>query len=148
MDPLSEKLLKEIEEMQQRTGRMLRNVSLARMMSIHSGSWLPPVDVYESADEYYVYVDLAGIDHESLSVTVDDRQVRVRGKRQLPRHKSIAGVHQVEIELGHFSRTVPLPGYVEIDAASSTYTDGILAITLPKKQKQGRIQVTVSPGEE
>jgi HSP20 family protein len=148
VDPLSEKLLKEIEEMQQRTGRMLRNVSLARMMSMHDGSWLPPVDVYESVDEYYVYADLAGIDHESLSVTVDDRQVRIRGKRQLPCHQAIASVHQVEIELGQFSRTIHLPGVVDVDAVSSKYTDGILTITLPKKQKQGRINVSVSPGEK
>ena len=34
MDPLSRKLLKELEEMQERTGRMLRNMSMARMMIV------------------------------------------------------------------------------------------------------------------
>jgi HSP20 family protein len=147
VDSLSEKLLKEIKEMQQ-TGRMLRNMSLARMMSMQSGGWLPPVDVYESEDEYYIYFDVAGIDHDSLSVTVEGQQVKVSGRRQLPLNKSIACVHQLEIELGEFSRSIPLPRSVEIDSVSSSYAQGILTVTLPKRQKKGKINITISRREE
>jgi HSP20 family protein len=148
VDPLSRKLLKELEEMQERTGRMLRNMSMARVMSLDSGSWQPPADIYESEDEYYVYFDLAGADSQSFSVIVDGHQLRIHGKRQLPPHKSIACIHQLEIELGPFDRTVTLPGTVDIDAVTSSYTNGILTVTLPKKLTREKINIEISLGEE
>lgn len=148
MDPLSRKLLKELEEMQERTGRMLRNMSMARVMSMDSGSWRPPADIYESEEEYYVYFDLAGADSQSFSVIVEDHQLRVHGKRQLPAHKSIACIHQLEIELGPFDRTITLPGTVDIDAVTSSYTNGILTVTLPKRLTKEKINIEISLGEE
>lgn len=134
--------------MQERTGRMLRNMSMARMLSLDSGTWQPPADIYESEEEYYVYFDLAGADSQSFSVVVDGHQLRVQGRRQLPPHKSIACIHQLEIELGPFDRTVNLPGTVNIEAVSSTYVNGILTVTLPKKQSRDKIHIEISLGEK
>lgn len=146
MDPLSRKLLKELEEMQQRTGRMLRNMSISRMLTVDSGTWQPPMDIYECDDEFYIYVDLAGGDAQSFSVVVDGHKVHISGRRHLPPHKAIACVHQLEIELGAFNRSVNLPGAVDIDGVSSSYTNGILCITLPKRQRRCRIDITIDQG--
>jgi len=148
VDPLSRKLLKELEEMQERTGRMLRNMSMARLVSLQSGGWQPPADIYESEQEYYVYFDLAGVDPQSFSVMVEGHQLRVHGKRHLPPHRSIACIHQLEIELGPFDRTITLPGTVDIDAVTSSYTNGILTVTLPKKVNRDKINIEISMGEE
>lgn len=148
MDSLTRKLMKELEEMQQQTGRMLRNMSLGRMMSFESGQWQPPVDVYESDAEFIIYCDLAGADKESISVVVDETHLRLTGTRQLPKHEAIACVHQLEIELGQFSRLITLPGYIDTENVASVYTNGILKITLPKRQKQGRIDITICSGDE
>ena len=148
MDSLSRKLMRELEDMQQQTGRMLRNMSLARMMSMESDQWQPAVDVYESDNEFIVYCDLAGTDSNSFSVVVDQSHLRISGKRKLPEHRSIACVHQLEIELGHFNRTVTLPGLVEVDKVSSVYTNGILTVSLPKKQARGQVNITIITMEE
>lgn len=148
MDPLSRKLLKELEEMQERTGRMLRNMSMARMLSLDSGNWQPAADIYESEGEYYVYFDLAGADSQSFSVVVDGHHLRVQGRRQLPAQKTIACIHQLEIELGPFDRTVTLPGAVNIDAVTSAYVNGILTVTLPKKPARDKIDIEIALGEE
>ena len=148
MDPLSRKLLKELEEMQQRTGRMLRNMSMSRMLNMETGSALPPMDIYETDREYFVYADLAGVDAESFSVVVDGHQVRICGKRCLPPHQDIACVHQLEIEVGVFDRTVNLPGAVDVERVTSTYTNGILRITLPKRAVRGRVNIAITGGEE
>lgn len=148
MDSLSRKLLKELEEMQQQTGRMLRNMSLARTMSFESAQWQPAVDVYESGKEYIIYCELAGTDSKSFSVVVDESHVRISGNRQLPKHEAIACVHQLEIELGKFSRSIALPGPVEIENVRSVYTSGILTISLPKKESRGRVNITITSGDE
>lgn len=148
MDSLSKKLMKELENMQQQTGRMLRNMSLARMVSAETGQWHPAIDVYESDREFLVYCDLAGVDSNSFSVVVEGSRVRISGKRLLPQHESIACVHQLEIELGPFTRSVALPGMVDIDGVRSVYTNGILTIYLPKKPVRGRINILITSGEE
>ncbi|HBI15576.1 MAG TPA: heat-shock protein Hsp20 [Desulfobulbaceae bacterium] len=148
MDPMSRKLLKEMEEMQQRTGRMLRNMSMSRMLNMESGALQPSMDIYESEGEYCIYAELAGVDAETFSVVVDGHQVRIHGRRHLPPHKAIACVHQLEIELGPFDRTVNLPGAVDIDGVTSSYANGILCITLPKRQARGRVNIAITDGEE
>lgn len=148
MDSLSRKLMKELEVMQQQTGRMLRNMSLSRMMSLESGQWQPAVDVYESDEEFIVYCDLAGTNSESFSVIIDGGQVRISGNRMLPKHETIACVHQLEIELGHFSRTIALPGPVDVDNVRSVYSNGILSISIAKKQSRGKVNITISSGDE
>lgn len=148
MDPLSKKILKELEEMQVHTGRMFRNMSIARMMSPESGNRYPSVDIYESADEFCVYADIAGTGGKLLSVTAGENQVRIQGRRQLPARKSIDCVHQLEIESGSFDRTVSLPGSVEINEVTSSYVDGILTVVLPKKKRRGKVSITISTGDE
>jgi len=146
MDPFSKKMMRELEEME-RAGRMMRNMSLARRMPYMSGSWQPPVDVYEAEDVLYVYVDLAGIKKEALEVVADERLVRIKGTRTLPSESAIACVHQLEIEVGPFERTVTLPAAVDVNQVSSVYTDGILLITLPKQKNHGKVQIRISLGE-
>lgn len=147
MDPFSKKLFKELEQMQQQTGRMLRSMSLSRMMPMDPGNWQPPVDIYEAEQEIYVYVDLAGAERETLQVTVDEQRLLISGRRQLPAQKSIACIHQLEIELGDFRRTVVLPSRVDVERADSTYTNGILVVTLPKRLKAGKVNIRINPGE-
>jgi HSP20 family protein len=146
MDSFSKKMIAELEEME-RAGRRLRNMSLARMMPYKSGSWQPPVDVYEAEDELYLYVDLAGVNKDSLTVLADEHQIRIKGVRRLPPQSSIACVHQLEIELGSFDRTVTLPASVEVDRVSSVYSEGILVVTLPKRKKNCKVQIRIIPGE-
>ncbi len=147
MDPFSKKLLEELEQMQQHTGRILRSMSLSRMMPMESGGWQPSVDIYESEDQIYVYADLAGVVGDTLRVVVEGQRLKISGVRQLPAHQSIACIHQLEIELGGFQRTVVLPSAVDIEGVDSAYTNGILVVTLPKRTKKGRVTIRITPGE-
>lgn len=115
---------------------------------MESGQWRPPVDVYESEKEYIVYCDLAGTDSESFSVIIDGSQLRISGIRQLPKHDAIACVHQLEIELGRFSRGVNLPGPIDVENVRSKYTNGILSVFLPKRRNKGKVNITISSGDE
>lgn len=148
MDHFSKKIFQELEEMQQQAGRMMRNMSLAQMVPMESGRWQPPVDVYEAETEIYLYFDLAGVERKDFEVVVGEHQVRVSGCRQLPAQGSIACVHQLEIELGRFERTVALPSVVDVDRTASSYADGILMITLPKREKKARVHIQVQEGEK
>ena len=147
MDPFSKKIFKELEQMQQQTGRMLRNMSLSRMMPMETGRWEPPADIYEAETEIYVFMDIAGVDSDNLQVTVDGQKLVVSGKRELPPQQSIACIHQLEIELGSFQRTVMLPSIIDVDLVNSSYSNGILMVVLPKRIKKGKVNIQVTPGD-
>lgn len=148
MDPFKKRLLEELEQMQQQhTGRILRGMSLSRRMPLESAGWQPPVDIYEAGDHIHVYVDLAGVAGDSLRVTVDGRHLYISGFRELPANHAIACIHQLEIELGGFQRTVLLPAAVDVEGVESTYSNGILMVTLPRKTRKGRISIRIVPGE-
>jgi len=147
MDPFSKKLLEELEQMQQHTGRILRSMSLSRMIPMETEGWQPAVDIYESENHIYIYAELAGVVGDTLRVTVEGQQLRISGMRQLPPHQSIACIHQLEIELGEFQRILPLSSVVEVEGVESTYTNGILMVTLPKRTRKGKVKIRITPGE-
>ena len=147
MDPFSKKLLEELEQMQQHTGRILRSMSLSRMMPMETDGWQPAVDIYEAENQIYVYAELAGVVSDSLQVTMDGQQLRISGVRQLPPHQSIACIHQLEIELGGFQRTLTLPSAVEVAGVESIYTNGLLVVTLPKQTRKSKVTIRITPGE-
>ena len=139
---ISRKLFREINEMQAQAGRMLRNMSFTGMVKMEPGPWQPPVDIYESAEEITVYCDVAGVVKDSLELLVEEHQVHISGKRQLPRRQAVVCIHQLEIELGAFARTVALPVTIDVEQVSSSYLDGILVVSL-KKRVENQIIVRI-----
>ncbi len=76
------------------------------------GAWAPNTDVYESADDVMVKVELAGVDKESVQIELDGQTLIIQGMRRDPYGgESTAGYRfrQMEIEYGPFQRAVALP---------------------------------------
>lgn len=123
-------------------GRIIRNMSLHRMVPLH-GIWGAAADIYETDKDIVICMDVAGIGSETLSVTAAHSTVTVSGERHFPPFGNISCVHQLEIERGRFERTFTLPKPIDVSATSSEYKNGILVITLPKLKRQGKVQITV-----
>lgn len=106
----------------------------------------PAVDVYETADSVVVVVEIAGVSAEEIDISVDGKTLTVRGER-VDRQRHLARLyHQMEICCGIFERSVTLPTEVDPQQASATYSDGILAIVLPKVQQQltRRVRIVIA----
>jgi len=145
MAGVKKQIEKELLEMEKHLGRMLRNMSLPGMGPFFAQEWRPCVDVYETDGAIIVYVDAAGMDPASLSVTAETGCVTVSGIRRRPiQEEKIRRIHQLEIEHGRFSRAIPLPAPIDLQETSSSYRDGLLEIRLPKQQPRGKIEITVS----
>lgn len=100
--------------------------------------WLPRADVYETENDLIVRVEVAGVQKESLNVSLsaDRRILTIRGARSeqfIDECRKIR-FHQLEVYFGPFERDVLLPAdpYVDADQVSATYKEGFLVVTLPK----------------
>jgi len=102
-----------------------------RFAGMRSG-FRPSVDCYltEDPSQLVVVVELAGVDPQSIEITVGDRALTISGERQRPR---IAGqvYQQAEIDYGRFERSVALGHDVDAKSAEAAYEAGMLRVTLP-----------------
>jgi HSP20 family protein len=102
--------------------------------AVHAESgWTPALNCYESAGMLHVCVELAGVDRETIHVSVEPGRLTIRGYRATPEPPTDTAkrIHCMEIDAGPFERTLALPQGVDLDAVSSRYRDGLLWIELP-----------------
>jgi len=100
----------------------------------------PAVNLYETADEFVVCVDLAGMDMKDMEVSLEKGGggvVVIRGRRQSPvppDGTQAVAVHLMEIDHGNFCRTVEVPSTVEQGRIVANYHLGMLWVRLPKRK--------------
>lgn len=102
----------------------------------------PPVDVFETEDEFIVRAELPGIDPSEVLIRVTDNTLTIKAEAKVV-HESM-GRHCLHRELrgGSFVRSLALPYAVKGDQVKASYKDGILEICVPKiKPSKSRVQV-------
>jgi HSP20 family protein len=105
--------------------------------------WRPPTDVYETDDCVVVKVEIAGMEENDFSISLDAKRLIISGIRRDPAAK--LGYQQMEILYGHFETDVHLPRAIDADQIEATYQNGFLLIRLPKAKP---LQVPVVSTED
>jgi HSP20 family protein len=93
--------------------------------------WLPPIDVYETADAYVITAELPGLSRDQIDIQAREGRLVLRGVRP-SHHTACEQYHRIERGYGPFSRTFSLPEAVAADGIQADLHDGILTITVPK----------------
>lgn len=128
-------------------GRGLLRSPFADWPRIHElagpGHHLPRIDVVEREAEVLVRAELPGVDRKDIELTLNDDRLQIRANTRLE-VKEAGEVQRSEVRRGSYARTVALPAAVDPDAARAEFRDGLLELTLPKRQPttQRRIPVT------
>lgn len=98
-------------------------------------AWTPAVNVYQCGGSLHVCVELAGVEREAVSVTVEPGRLVIEGRRLVPEPEPEGGAAQcirvMEIDHGLFRRVLSLPGSVVLDKVHSSLRDGLLWVVLP-----------------
>ena len=98
----------------------------------------PPTDVVESPDSVTVTMDVAGLRGRKFQVRVHGDTLIVSGERPAVLHPPNSRVHQLEIWSGPWRRDIRLPGPIDIGQLATSYNDGFLRLTFPKRRSPGR----------
>jgi HSP20 family protein len=104
----------------------------------------PPADVVETADAIVVRLDLPGHKSDELQLKVENDLLTVEAERK-PVERKGETFHRSERVFGRSVRSFTLPANVDSARTEAAYTDGVLEITLPKREeaKPRTIQVKV-----
>lgn len=125
------------ERMGENMQRFLRHWHLTPGFSgAPGGIWHPPVDIHLKADAVIVRIDLPGVDPKEVDISVEGNRLTVRGTRP-PCAEAVKDEDcwHNETNRGQFHRVLDLPEYVDGGKTTATYGDGILVITMPKKEE-------------
>lgn len=110
---------------------------------IARGAWSPSVDIYENKDHIVLEAELPGMNREDFDLSVENNVITLRGERHFEKEDDNDNYHRVERAYGSFTRSFTLPQTVSADSANAEYRNGVLRVTLPKREeaKARRIEV-------
>jgi HSP20 family protein len=125
-------------------GFLVRPVSSA--LEGRGGELLPrmKVDVAEQNGTYLVTAELPGVKKEDIHVSVDGNQVTLEAevKREREASKDERVLHTERV-FGKVTRSFTLPQEIDEPKVQAKFKDGVLELTLPKKQPQARKQISI-----
>jgi len=101
-------------------------------------SWVPPVDIFERDNNIVVRMELPGVENEDVTVSLTDDGLVIRGERRLDHEERRRGIYVSESTYGQFYRLIPLPDGVNVEQARAQLNNGMLEITIPMSEAQGR----------
>jgi HSP20 family protein len=108
--------------------------------------WSPAVDIFETETELTFQVDAAGVNLEDIDVQLENGTMTLKGERKLKKDDKVTGYHRIERTYGAFARSFTLPDTVDPEGVRADYANGLLTITLAKKElaKPRTIKVNVN----
>ena len=118
-------------------------------LSTEIAKFTPAVDVYEDNDNVIVESPLAGINPDKVSIEIEDNVLKISGKQEKKTEVDEKEYYRKEVRSGSFYRAVVLPKAVDYSKANAEFKDGMLKITVPKKEeaKPRKIAIKVKKGD-
>jgi HSP20 family protein len=107
-------------------------------------TWAPAVDIYETPNELVVKADLPDVNEKDIDVRVENNLLTIRGERKFEKSISEENFLRVERTYGAFSRSFSLPNTVNAESIGAEYKNGVLTVTLPKREESKPRQVKVT----
>ena len=108
-----------------------------------SGSWVPPLDIYETEDRFVVTLELPGIEPDAVDVSVEDSTLTVQGERSFYSDVDEQSFHRVERRYGRFQRSLSLPATADSEHIAASFDKGVLTVEVPKMEQAKPRKITV-----
>ncbi len=106
-------------------------------------AWTPSVDVYEDENAFLIKLDLPEVNRDDVKVSLNENTLSISGERRFENEQKRENYHRVERSYGQFYRSFTLPPNVDTTAIDAKFKDGVLRLTLPKKEETKPKQIDV-----
>jgi HSP20 family protein len=109
-------------------------------------AWAPAVDISENQHDLVVEADLPGVDPKDLDIRVENNLLTIRGDRKFEKKVNEDNYLRVERAYGSFSRTFSLANTVNPEGIKADYQNGVLTLSIPKREEAKPKQIKVHVG--
>ena len=108
--------------------------------------WAPSVDIFETENDLVLKADVPGVDLKDIDIQIENGTLALKGERKFERDENSKGFHRLERSYGSFVRYFTVPDTVDTEQVRADFSNGVLNVTLPKKEiaKPKSIKVQVS----
>src|SRR5262245_32033078 len=96
---------------------------------------VPRGDVLETEDSFVIELELPGVVTKDLKIEFANNVLSISGEKRSERASELKGYHRMERSYGSFHRSFTIPSSVDANHISASSTDGVLRVSLPKREE-------------
>jgi HSP20 family protein len=105
--------------------------------------WAPAVDIFETDNELVVKADVPDVEAKDIDVRVENQTLTIAGERKFEASTNDKGYHRIERSYGNFVRSFSVPNAFDTDKINAAYKNGVLTVTLTKKETAKPRQIKI-----
>ena len=140
--------LRDLMELQERMSRLFdhsleRGEGRADGEPAGAADWVPPADIFETKTEFVVKLELPEVSQSDIDVRLDENRLVISGERRLTGEAKREDYHRIERGYGRFARSFTLPDKIDRERIEASYRDGVLRLTLPKREEHRPKSVSI-----
>jgi len=138
--------IRDLVTTQDRMNRLF-NETLGRFFGdegARTGVWMPAVDIYETEQTVVLQAEMPGVDPKDVEATVHEGTLYLKGERKYEKEVKEENYHHVERAYGSFARSFALPTSVDAEKVQAEFKDGVLTLTMPKKEEAKAKKIKIS----
>ncbi|MGA3175141.1 MAG: Hsp20/alpha crystallin family protein [Syntrophorhabdales bacterium] len=134
---------RELFTLQERLDKMYRDIERTRKEDFVSSEWMPPVDIFESANGFILKLEVPEVDKDSIDIKIHENELTIKGERRLEPGIDPDSYYRMERGYGVFTRSFTLTKLIDPSSIKAVLKDGILRIELPKKEEVKPKQIKI-----
>jgi HSP20 family protein len=121
-----------------------------REEALTTAVWMPAVDVFETEESIVLKADLPDVNKDEVDISVQNNTLTIRGERKREKEVNEKDFYRMERTYGSFARSFGLPPTVDAERIDASFANGVLTLTLPKREesKPKQIKVKVNGGSK
>jgi HSP20 family protein len=104
---------------------------------------IPSLDISEDKNNIYVDADLPGFDQKDIKVKMKRDSLVISAGKESKKEEEKKNYYHCERYQGSFYREVSLPQAVDAGRISAKYKNGVLKVTLPKKEEEKEKEISI-----
>jgi HSP20 family protein len=126
--------------------RFFRGFGPFTEQSLTATKFIPPVNIYEDEHTINIEAEVPGIQEKDLDISLENNVLTISGERKMEQEENKENFHRIERSYGRFTRSFTLPPTVDTENVNAEFNNGVLKITLNKREeaKPKQIKIGVS----
>lgn len=120
------------------------NRSLSKNLRSKTSSRVPFADVQELESSFLISVEVPGVSKEDLVVEVEDNKLCVSGSSKNIINSCCENSEKTSCSFNNFFRSFKIPNNCNVDEINASHENGILRVTLPKKEKADKKKININ----